>query len=287
HLVHVARAVEQREEALLRVGEALADREVLLVREENQVERRNLLLDQAPLVDPARTFKEQRLGADRHQEILLLGPHLGFEVERPLRPREQVVDGFLDLNPHVALEVLLREDPHPHQDLPELPVALPELQLDRRVQLVRADRAVLDEDVPQPIAAVHDRRVADPALVEVDVAEVRPVGDREAPGLLPQGEELEHVGERGFLERALDRHQRNSSISRSGTSGQSHTVFSRLLMLPKLDTTTPLVRDPGARRPPPPRPPSPSSLPCAPPPSSSGAVPPTTPPASPPFTGWS
>src|SRR2546430_8284267 len=50
----------------------------------------------------------------------------------------------------------------------------------------------------------HDRRVADPPLLEVDVAEVRAIGDGETSGLLPQREQLQHVGERRSLERALD-----------------------------------------------------------------------------------
>src|SRR3989440_11404276 len=96
----------------------------------------------------------------------------------------------------------------------------------------------------QPVTPIHDRRVADPPLLEVDVAEVRAIGDGETSGLLPQREQLQHVGERRFLERALDGHQRNSSIIRSATSAQSHTTFSRLLMPPRLDTTRPLVRKP-------------------------------------------
>src|SRR5207253_310239 len=89
------------------------------------------------------------------------------------------------------------------------------------VELRLRDLRVLDQDVAQAIAPVDDRRVADPALVEVDVAEVRAVGDRETPRLLPQREQLEHVGERRFLERSLDGHQRNSSITRSATSSTS------------------------------------------------------------------
>ena len=84
------------------------------------------------------------------------------------------------------------------------------------------------QDVAEPVAPVHDRGVGDAALVEVDVAEVLAVGDREAAGRPAQGEQLDDVGEAGLLEAALDRHQRQSSITRSVTSGQSHTIFSRL-----------------------------------------------------------
>ena len=93
------------------------------------------------------------------------------------------------------------------------------LRLDRLLELRRRDHAALEEDVAEPVAAVHDRGVADPAPVEVDGAEVVPVRDREAAGLLPHGEELQHVGEARLLEAALDRHQRNSSITRAHDVG--------------------------------------------------------------------
>src|SRR2546425_6566772 len=76
HLVHVARAVEQRQHALLRFGErGLADREPVLVDGEDQVERGDLLLDQAPLVDAARAFEQQRLRVDVDEEVLRSEEH--------------------------------------------------------------------------------------------------------------------------------------------------------------------------------------------------------------------
>src|SRR6266571_2449830 len=185
--------------------------------------KEDLLLDQAPLVHPARALEEQRLGVDRNQEILTLGADVHLEVEGALRPGEQVVDRLLDLHAHVALEVRLGEHAHPDQDLTQLLAVLLGLAVDRRLELALGDLAVLHHDVAQPVAPIHDRRVADPPLLEVDVAEVRAIGDGETSGLLPQREQLQHVGERRFLERALDGHQRNSSIIRSATSAQSHT----------------------------------------------------------------
>src|SRR5207244_6460406 len=82
----------------------------------------------------------------------------------------------------------------------------------------------------------------------VDVAEVGTIGDGEAARLLPQCQELEHIGERRLFERPLDGHQRNSSITRSDTSAHSQTIFSRLLMPPRLETTSPEVRKPLERR---------------------------------------
>ena len=48
--------------------------------------------------------------------------------------------------------------------------------------------------------------VADPPLVEVDVAEVVPVRDAQAAGLLAHRQELEHVGEAGLLEASANGH---------------------------------------------------------------------------------
>src|SRR5438132_14389866 len=88
HLVHVARAVEQRQHALLRFGERrLADREPVLVDGEDQVERGDLLLDQAPLVYPARAFWAQRLRADVDEAVLALGPQLALGRSSSLRLR--------------------------------------------------------------------------------------------------------------------------------------------------------------------------------------------------------
>ena len=215
HLVHVARAVEQRQHALLRFGErGLADREPVLVDGEDQVERGDLLLDQAPLVHPARAFEQQRLRVDVDQEVLALRPHLALEVEGPLGPGEEIVDRFFDLDPHVALQVLLADHSHPDQDFAQLLVALLRLPVDGGVELVRPDLLVLHQNVAEPVAPVDDRGVADAPLVEVDVAEVGTIRDRETPGLLPQRQQLQHVGERSLLERAFDRHA--SGIPRSG-----------------------------------------------------------------------
>src|SRR5207237_4805527 len=245
----VARPVEQRQDALLRVGQlAFADGEPVLCQDENQIQPGDLFLDQAPLIHAARSLEQQRLGGDRDEKVLTLGAHVGLEVERPLRPGEQVVDGLLDLHAHVALQIGLRDDRHADQDLAELLAVLLGLAVHGGVELRLRDLGVLDQDVAETIAPVDDRRVADAALVEVDVAEVGAVGDGETPRLLPQREQLEHVGERRFLERSLDGHQRNSSITRSATSLQSHTIFSRLLMPPRLETTMPDVRQPAERR---------------------------------------
>ena len=79
-------------------------------------------------------------------------------------------------------------------------------QLDRGVELRLRDEPPLHQDVAEPVAPVDDRGVADPPLVEVYVAEVVPVRDAQASGLLPHRQELEHVGEARLLEASLDGH---------------------------------------------------------------------------------
>ena len=76
----------------------------------------------------------RQLGVDPHEEVLLLGPDAGLEVEGPRRPGEQVVDGLLDLQPHVALELLALERAELDQDLAELVLAVAFLAVDRLLQ---------------------------------------------------------------------------------------------------------------------------------------------------------
>ena len=114
------------------------------------------------------------------------------------------------------------------EDLAELVLAVALLPVHRLAAAARGDPAASQQNVAEPVAPVDDRRVDDLALVEVDRAEVVPVGERQAAGPPPQGEQLDHVGEARLLEASLDRHQRQSSIRRSPRSGHSHTIFSRL-----------------------------------------------------------
>src|SRR6185312_12980473 len=101
------------------------------------------------------------------------------------------------------------------QDLAELVLAVALLAGDRVFELGRGDAPAAHQDVAQPVAAVHDGGVDDMPFVEVDRAEVVPVGEREAAGPAPEKEELDDVGETGLLETALDGHQRHSSMTRS------------------------------------------------------------------------
>ena len=136
HLAHVAGPVEQRHQRpLLRreLGRRLA--EVGAIHREDQVERRDLLLDQAPLVYPAGALEEEVLRVDPHEEVLALRPHARLEVEGPRVPGEQVVHRLLDLHPDVALELVPRDGALLHQDLAQLLLPLPALPVHRLLQL--------------------------------------------------------------------------------------------------------------------------------------------------------
>ena len=100
------------------------------------------------------------------------------------------------------MQLLARERALLDEQLAEPLVALRVLRVDGRIELRLRDHAVLHEHVAEAVAPIHDRRVADAALVEVDVAEVVAVGDAEAAGLLPHRQELQHVGEARLLEAA-------------------------------------------------------------------------------------
>src|SRR5688572_12805654 len=112
------------------------------------------------------------------------------------------------------------------QDFTEPRVALCGLVGDGLLELGLRDQPVLHEDVAETVAAIHDGRVADASLVEVDVAEALPMRDAQTAALLAHREQLEHIGEARLLETSLDRHQRSSSMTRPSRSGHSITIFS-------------------------------------------------------------
>ena len=93
-----------------------------------------------------------------------------------------------------------------HEELPQALVAPAILQRDRRVELALRDGAELHEHVAEPVAAIHDRRVADAALVEIDVAEAVAMRDAQTARLLSHREELQHVREARLLEASTNRH---------------------------------------------------------------------------------
>ena len=59
---------------------------------------------------------------------------------------------------------------------------------------------VAHQELAQPVRAVQDRGVDDPPLLEVDVAEVGPVRDAQAPGLAAHAEKLADVREIDVLQ---------------------------------------------------------------------------------------
>ncbi len=193
---------------------------------EDQVEARDLLLDQAPLVDATRPLEQERLGVDRDEDVLRVGTDVGLERERPLRPGEEEVDRLLDLVLDVLVQLLAGEEALRDEDLAQLSIRRLPLQRDGGVEFGAGDQPVLHQQVAEPVAPVDDRREGDPPAVKIDVAERVPVRDAQAAALLPHGQQLQHVGERGLAQRSTDGHQRNSSMTRPSMLGQSDTIFS-------------------------------------------------------------
>ena len=92
------------------------------------------------------------------------------------------------------------------EQLAESLVATTILQRDGGFELRLRDHAALHEHVAEPVAAIHDRRVADAPVLEVDVAEVVPMRDAQTARLLPHREELQHVGKARLFEAAANGH---------------------------------------------------------------------------------
>ena len=97
------------------------------------------------------------------------------------------------------LELIAAERAELEQDLAQLVLALALLAGDRLGERLGRDPSAAHQDIADPVAAVDDRRVDDEPLVEVDRAEVVPVGQRQAPRPPAEEEELDDVGETGLL----------------------------------------------------------------------------------------
>ena len=150
----------------------------------------------------------------------------GSKWNEPWFQREEVVDGLLDLHLDVALELLLLDGLHLDEDLAEPPPPGRGLPLHRLGEDLAGHHVVADQKLAQAVGPVQHRRVDDPAVLEVDVAEVGPVGDAQAPGLAAHPQQLADVREVDVLEAAFDGHHSSSSCSSSSTRGQCSTTFS-------------------------------------------------------------
>src|SRR5258708_25871238 len=231
--MHVTHSIDELEHDALLLGElCLIGVGLGAIDLEDEVEARDLLLDQAPLVDPPRPLEKQRVRTDRHERVLVIGRDIRLEVERALGPREEEIHRLLDLHLEELLELVARQRPKLDEDLSDLLVATTDLGVDRSVQLLLGDHPVFHEHVAEPVAAIDDRRIRDLSPVEEDVAEAAAVANAQASGLLAHGQELEHVGKACFLETAADRHlcrarhHWSSSINRAPGSGHSMINFS-------------------------------------------------------------
>src|SRR5690606_8448013 len=125
------------------------------------------------------------------------------------------------------LEFGLRDEVERDEQLADAAVRLARLMFQHLLQLPLREHALAHQDVAQPLAPVDDARVRAAALVEVDLAEARTIGNGEPAGLQSQGEQLADVGETGLLETALDRHATPSPGSRCPECTASARAASR------------------------------------------------------------
>src|SRR5918993_114724 len=80
-LLHVPGTVEKRQERPLRGRQGhVGILDVGLVYGEDEIERRDLLLDQAPLVDAPGALEKEAFRVDRDQEVFALGTDARLEV---------------------------------------------------------------------------------------------------------------------------------------------------------------------------------------------------------------
>src|SRR5258708_325210 len=188
--MHVTHSIDELEHDGVLLGElGLIGVGVGAMDLEEDVEARNLLLDQAPLVDPPRPLEKQRLRTDRHERVLVIGRDIRLEVERALGPREEEIHRLLDLHLEELLELVARQRPKLDEELSDLLVATTDLGVDRSVQLLLGDHPVFHEHVAEPVAAIDDRRIRDLSPVEEAVAEAAAVANAPAAcllALLPQ-----------------------------------------------------------------------------------------------------
>src|SRR6185437_1948696 len=88
-------AIDERNELLLfRRQLALYRHHAVTIHGVHDVERRDLLRDQRPLIDATRALEEQRLRIYGMHGHAFVRSRAGFEVERALRPCEEQIDRF-------------------------------------------------------------------------------------------------------------------------------------------------------------------------------------------------
>jgi hypothetical protein len=94
--IDVAVSVDDRKQRLLLGGKRVpVHHQARTVETEHDIEARDLLLDERPLVDPPRALQQERLRIDGDALGAIFRLHAGLEVEGAARPREQRVDGVL------------------------------------------------------------------------------------------------------------------------------------------------------------------------------------------------
>lgn len=230
---HIVCAIEHGQETLLHFAQRhLALRHPRAIYLEDEVETRNLLFDQRPLIDTAGAFKQQRIGTDGEEWRLAPRVLVGLERERTVRPSEQMVDGFLHLLMILSQHRVPRNGAQGEQGVRQFTIVVRRNAGLQTREIVSRDHPQAHETIAQPVTTIDQGRMHDTTVGEVDGAEAAFPRDAEAARLLSEREQLQDIREARFTEIATnghsaDPHQRYSSMRRPPSSGQSHIVFSR------------------------------------------------------------
>src|SRR4030095_4971576 len=148
-------------------GERLLDRVRRPLHLERDLHRGEDALDPLPLVHPADALEHdrghRRLEGDEHvlRELALL------ELEGPGGPEEEVVDRLLDLGLERLAQVVLGEDPVGYEDGAD-EASLLFLGEERLEELLLRDEAHPDEELPEGLAGVSRPGRVDEAVAEDD-----------------------------------------------------------------------------------------------------------------------
>src|SRR5690606_3567949 len=185
-VLYAARTVEQgQDRALFRREIDLGTFHESVGGGEDDIQGRDLLLDQRPLVDPTSPLQEYALGVDPDPQRPLLWLLVRLEGERALGPGEQSVHRLFDLQADVTLELLSGDGTALDQDLAQPDSAARSLNLDCGGELLRVHQPILDQQVSEAVPPVDDGGVGDVPALEVDVSEIGAIGYRQAARLLP------------------------------------------------------------------------------------------------------
>ena len=166
----------------------------------DRIDRRDLLGDHAPFVDPPRALQQQPLRIQAQVRVWRIGRRRNLEGERAARPGEQRVHRLFDLATQLVGQLASRDESEVDQDLADAAARHRHLRRDRFLELFDRDFPCRHQPLTESIGTGHHAGERDPPFVEPDRTEVAITGDRQAARSASQEQQLHHVGQRCFLE---------------------------------------------------------------------------------------